>query len=256
MKPTVEITSQRGNKALLYKEDGLAVVRDGAVIDAVITDPPYIITHVGGGGGIFGVGGPKANNKIASNDTTLLTIRDGYDIKENLAAWLLAGAKNVVCYCSNDQVVPTVLEMQAQGMSTTICVWHKFNAPPMVNFTFVPDIEYFIVGRLLSSDGNEAYFNNDTPAAYKTRCKREPMCTERRWHPTAKPVKLLRQHIEVLCPPDGWVFDPFGGSGSGAIAALEAGRNVIACENDTVMPGCFDRMVEEVGLAASQRNLF
>lgn len=55
---------------------------------------------------------------------------------------------------------------------------------------------------------------------------------DRRRHQTEKPVELLRKLIEVVAPPEGLVLDPFGGSGSTIVAALEAGRHGLAFERD------------------------
>lgn len=51
-------------------------------------------------------------------------------------------------------------------------------------------------------------------------------------HPTQKPVPVLRPLIEYSCPPGGTVLDPFSGSASGAIAAIECGRHFIGIELD------------------------
>ena len=51
-------------------------------------------------------------------------------------------------------------------------------------------------------------------------------------HPTQKPVSALRPLIEAFCPENGIVLDPFVGSGSTCVAALEAGRRYFAIEVD------------------------
>ena len=51
-------------------------------------------------------------------------------------------------------------------------------------------------------------------------------------HPTEKPVKLLRDLISVVTPPDGAVLDCFSGVGSTAVAALEEGRSFVCIERD------------------------
>lgn len=43
-------------------------------------------------------------------------------------------------------------------------------------------------------------------------------------HPAAFPVEWPRRFIEAWCPPAGVVLDPFGGSGTTALAARQAGR--------------------------------
>jgi DNA modification methylase len=54
--------------------------------------------------------------------------------------------------------------------------------------------------------------------------------TNKRKYPTQKPLKLLERIIKSSCPKDGWVFDPFAGSGTTAIAAQFLERNCITSD--------------------------
>jgi len=49
-------------------------------------------------------------------------------------------------------------------------------------------------------------------------------------HPTQKPLDVLKPLIEYSCPPGGVVLDPFMGSGSTGVAALQLGRRFIGIE--------------------------
>ena len=49
-------------------------------------------------------------------------------------------------------------------------------------------------------------------------------------HPTVKPVKLMEYLITLVTPPNGIVLDPFLGSGTTALAALNLGRFFIGIE--------------------------
>jgi site-specific DNA-methyltransferase (adenine-specific) len=51
-------------------------------------------------------------------------------------------------------------------------------------------------------------------------------------HPTVKPVKLMEYLITLVTPPNGIVLDPFIGSGTTGIAALNLGFNYIGFELD------------------------
>ena len=53
-----------------------------------------------------------------------------------------------------------------------------------------------------------------------------------RQHQTQKPVSLLQALLEVVCPAGGTVLDPFGGSGSTAVAAEGIGRRAVCIERD------------------------
>lgn len=51
-------------------------------------------------------------------------------------------------------------------------------------------------------------------------------------HPTEKPVGLLRELIKMSTNPGDLVVDPFSGSGSTSVAAMELGRDSLAFEID------------------------
>lgn len=51
-------------------------------------------------------------------------------------------------------------------------------------------------------------------------------------HPTVKPVELMKYLIKLVTPPGGTVLDPFNGSGSTGMAAVELGHNYIGIDLD------------------------
>lgn len=54
----------------------------------------------------------------------------------------------------------------------------------------------------------------------------------RNHHPTVKPLKLMDYLIRLVTPEGGTVLDPFMGSGSTGIAALEGGWDFIGIEKE------------------------
>lgn len=53
-----------------------------------------------------------------------------------------------------------------------------------------------------------------------------------REHQTQKPIGLMADLSSVVCPPSGIALDPFMGSGSTGVAALQSGRGFIGIERD------------------------
>lgn len=51
-------------------------------------------------------------------------------------------------------------------------------------------------------------------------------------HPTVKPVELMKYLIKLVTPAGGRVLDPFNGSGSTGMAAVELGYEYVGCELD------------------------
>lgn len=51
-------------------------------------------------------------------------------------------------------------------------------------------------------------------------------------HPTVKPVELMKYLIKLITPPGGTVLDPFNGSGTTGMAAVELGYDYVGIELD------------------------
>lgn len=59
-----------------------------------------------------------------------------------------------------------------------------------------------------------------------------PLVGKNKGHPAVFPVDLPLFFIKLLCPEEGLVIDPFGGSGTTGIAALSAGRRCVLIDNN------------------------
>lgn len=51
-------------------------------------------------------------------------------------------------------------------------------------------------------------------------------------HPTVKSTSLMSYLIRLVTPPGGTVLDPFAGSGSTGVAALEEGMKFVGIERE------------------------
>jgi DNA modification methylase len=51
-------------------------------------------------------------------------------------------------------------------------------------------------------------------------------------HPTVKSRHLMAYFIKLITPPNGIVLDPFGGSGTTAVSAIETGFNYVLIEKE------------------------
>ena len=73
----------------------------------------------------------------------------------------------------------------------------------------------------------------DAPGAAGRRGRRRPLRVDHRakFHMTGKPVDLMKQLCQAV-PPGGVILDPFMGSGSTGVAALEMGYRFIGIEQD------------------------
>ena len=56
-------------------------------------------------------------------------------------------------------------------------------------------------------------------------------------HPTVKPIALMRYLVRMVTPRDGVVLDPFMGSGTTAMVAVQHGRDYLGCELNPAYEG-------------------
>jgi adenine-specific DNA-methyltransferase len=69
--------------------------------------------------------------------------------------------------------------------------------------------------------------------------------SEKRFHPTQKPIKLIKRLIEASSREGDTVLDPFGGSGSTAAACLQLNRYFTIIEKDEEYYDLIQRRVNE-----------
>lgn len=61
---------------------------------------------------------------------------------------------------------------------------------------------------------------------------------------TQKPLGILRRIITASCNPGDWVLDPFGGSGTTAVAARELGRRFVVIDSHPDAIATMERRLE------------
>ena len=76
---------------------------------------------------------------------------------------------------------------------------------------------------------------------------------EKRYHPTQKPVELIRQILDRYSNPDESIYDPFCGSGSILLAAQKLGHNWIGSE---INPEYCDIANKRISAERNQTKLF
>ena len=107
-----------------------------------------------------------------------------------------------------------------------VCQWVKTNPVPINSKkNYLSNaIEFFFT----FVKGKNATFNS----SYDKGIYNFPLChgKERTTHPTQKPLSLMKVLIEKHSKEGDVILDPFGGSGTTAIASIETGRNYYIIE--------------------------
>jgi site-specific DNA-methyltransferase (adenine-specific)/modification methylase len=75
---------------------------------------------------------------------------------------------------------------------------------------------------------------------------------EERYHPTQKPLEVMKWVIE-LCPKSDTILDPFMGSGTTGVAAIQFGKKFIGIEREAKY---FDIACKRIEQAVAQPQLF
>jgi site-specific DNA-methyltransferase (adenine-specific) len=143
------------------------------------------------------------------------------------------------------QLPVTTDALQAGGFVWRgLLVWDKKVGRPMRG-RFRNHLEYVVWG----SNGPLADDQDTYPS---TLISETPPNANEREHLTQKPVALFREMLSVL-PPNSLILDPFTGSGSVGVAAVQLGHRFIGIERE--LSYC-DIARRRIGDAAAQGNLF
>jgi len=80
------------------------------------------------------------------------------------------------------------------------------------------------------SEPNEGSAARFFYCAKASKSERNAGLDKQNFHPTVKPLALMRYLVKLVTPPGGTVLDPFLGSGSTAVACVLEGFDWIGCE--------------------------
>lgn len=188
-------------------------------IDLIITDPPYKmeVNH--------SVGRYGDVKKISF--TQIANISNGFDYSILDEFVRVLKKINIYIWCSKKQI-QFLLDyfVNRKGCYWELITWHKENAVPTGNNTFISDTEYclFFREKGVYLGGNyftkRKYYVTYTNMSDKAKFQ----------HPTIKPLNIMKNFVINSSKENDIVFDPFVGSGTTAVACRELNRQFIACE--------------------------
>jgi site-specific DNA-methyltransferase (adenine-specific) len=212
--------------AKLYLGKSEEILPTIGAVDALVTDPPYGILNLAGDVDVGVVrksarqqGSGKLKNRILNTSSVEWDIAPSAEF----IALLRSMSKRQIIWGGNYFDLPP-----ARG----ILVWDK--EQPWVNFSQV----------------ELAWTNLSRPAAiFKESATRG---TPNKQHPTQKPLSLMTWCISLLGDVEE-VFDPYMGSGTTGVAAVQLGRQFIGIERDERYFEIACRRIEQ---AVSQGQLF
>jgi len=208
----------------LYCADCRDVLPTLGRVDAIVTDPPYGVAFAHGGNDRSGIGKGKYATKFAG--VHIAGDEGPFDLSP-----LLRICDNVVLWGANHYA-------DKLPASPNWLVWDKRAASGHSN-SF--------------ADCKMAWASWKRPArVFRHHWDDMMRASERgipRVHPTQKPVALMKWRIEHLPAPNGTILDPFMGSGTTGVAAVQLGRKFIGIE---IERRYFDIAVRRISAAYSE----
>lgn len=119
--------------------------------------------------------------------------------------------------------------------------WHKTNPVPACGNKYLTDTEFILFfrerGVRVYGEFNTKFTYYVTPLNQKDK--------KSYGHPTIKPINIVKNLIVNSSLENGLVFDPFMGSGTTAVAAIECGRNYLGYELNPDYYGICNKRIEE-----------
>ena len=216
-------------------------------IDAVITDPPYLLSN----GGFTLRSGKEApvDKNFEDSEQDAIAPEEWLPI---VADWLKPGGV-LIATCTLHIYHRLWNAAQACGFDVAReqAIWYKRNSPPQLSpDRLQPDFEYIFIA---FKPGEKYYFGyEDYRQSYGSQPSRLfdiPQCSGKErlgWHDTQKPIELSNKLIALYCPEDGIVLDPFAGSGTFAASAKGLKRRAIWIEQDA---GHFSKAENRIAIA-------
>ena len=199
--------------ATLYLGDCRDVLPGLGSVDAVVTDPPYGIEGTWDGGDSHGWGRFPGGAK-------------SWDVRpEWFADWVPTAAPSVIIWGGQYFALPE---------SGSWLVWDK------------------LVREFTSGHCELAWSNLKKPIR-AFNYSHGALATEGKEHPTQKPLPLMKWCIGHLPDTAQTILDPFMGSGTTGVAAVQMGRRFIGIERD---PGYFDIACRRIEQAQRQGDMF
>ena len=241
--------------ATLYLGDSLEILPTLPKVDALITDPPY-----SSGGMVRGDRMIRTRDKYQTSGDLVTEHpeftgdnRDQRGFHAWAALWLMHALSitkpgGVAALFSDWRQLPTMTDALQSGgwVWRGVVPWDKVNARPMPN-RFRAQCEFVAWGTNGPRD-----FSTDGADYHPGILTEKPPANDQREHSTQKPVGIM----SVLCkiaPAGGVVLDPFMGSGTTGVGALNVDRLFIGIEKE---PRYFDIACRRIEDAQRQKRIF
>lgn len=195
-------------------------------IDGCWTDPPYGVSYVGK---------TKESLKIQNDSLNAEQLHE-FLVKAFKSVSAASGGNSIPVYVAHpagelhNTFYQAIIESQLVFKQTLVWVKNSF-AMGRSDYHYQHEPIYYCCtpgADRPSRMGNGPWYGDHSQSSVFSFSKPNA----NRLHPTMKPVDLIEAMLKNSIPQSGWVFDPFGGSGSTLIAAEQLGMRALTIELD------------------------
>jgi DNA modification methylase len=203
------------------------LVSQGVSVDLVVADPPYVISRDSN----FHTMKDRRNARTGTSFGT-------WDIEFDNNPWIsksfdiLKDGGSMIVFNDFKKVSDVVVIATKAGFEfKDVIVWEKTNPMPRNrDRRYAPSLEmmmWFVKKKKARWTFNRQNSSYQSPVM---RYASESGGAFRRFHPTQKPVKMIEEIIKIHSNTGELVLDPFMGSGTTAIAAINTDRQFVGFE--------------------------
>lgn len=233
-------------RATLYLGDCLEVMKTLEPVDHIIGDPPYEKTLHDSKNRLRGRIRSDTGPDLKGLDFDAID-----DIRSEVVRLASACCKGwFIVFCTVEGTWEWAKEINASPLKyKRACAWVKPDSTPQLNGQ-CPAQGYECFVCAWAGSGHSQWNAGGKRGVY-THCVNGP---ERHGaHPTEKPRRLMAEIIADFTNPEQTILDPFMGSGTTGVAAVQMGRNFIGIEKD---PRYFDIACKRIAEAQRQGDMF
>lgn len=209
----------------VYQADNTDMIESGS-IDLIVTDPPMFLSHY---------------EEIDLPERAPMRIDKGpWDHTDNpmgeFGRWaedfhrVLKEGGSLYVFVNDHYISHLRDALEEAGLTIrTLITWHKTNPAPKVRrHTYCMSTEHI----WFATKGSGHTFNWQGQSQMHNFIEVPIVAGAGRLHPTQKPVPILKKWNKISSNPGDIVLDPFAGSGSTGVAALELGRDFALVEKE------------------------
>ena len=197
-------------------------------VDAVITDPPYDArTHTMARSNRAGYGSSAGGNRPFGGTSGVAFTHIGHEGQRALFTELGRITRRwVVANASTDTIFRFEVDAPPEGLQLLrVGVWVKTNPMPIISADR-PAMGWEAIAYLHRADVKPAWNGGGRAGNYVLPT------SQGSGHPSQKPLSMVRDFVTRFTNPGDTILDPFAGTGTTVLAAVEEGRHVIAMEAD------------------------